>query len=68
MKEKTAFITGASGGIGKAIVEALLESGYIDLDYVVEIRGAQAERNKFKLTITSDRNEPKVYWGESRFR
>ncbi|MCR5389962.1 MAG: SDR family NAD(P)-dependent oxidoreductase [Lachnospiraceae bacterium] len=28
MKEKTAFITGASGGIGKAIVEALLESGY----------------------------------------
>lgn len=52
----------------KKISNTLLESGYIDLDYVVEIRGAQAERNKFKLTITSDRNEPKVYWGESRFR
>ena len=28
MKEKTAFLTGASGGIGKAIAEALLENEY----------------------------------------
>ena len=28
MKEQTAFLTGASGGIGKAIAEALLENGY----------------------------------------
>ena len=52
----------------KKISNTLFEGGCIDLDYVVEIRGAQAERNKFKLTITSDKNEPKVYWGESRLR
>lgn len=50
------------------ITNTLYEGGFIDLDYVVEIRGAQAERNKFKLTITSDRHTPREYWGESRFR
>ncbi len=29
----------------------LLEEGYLDLDYVIEIRGAQAERTKFRMEI-----------------
>ena len=29
----------------------LLEEKYIDLDYIVEIRGAQAERTKFRIEI-----------------
>ena len=29
----------------------LMEEGYLDLDYVIEIRGAQAERTKFRMEI-----------------
>ena len=29
----------------------LLEEGWLDLDYVIEIRGAQAERTKFRMEI-----------------
>lgn len=32
----------------------LLENGVIELDYIVEIRGAQAERTQFKLEIFED--------------
>lgn len=35
----------------KKVVNRLLDEGYIDLDYVVEIRGAKAERTKFKMQI-----------------
>ncbi len=29
----------------------LMDEGYLDLDYVIEIRGAQAERTKFRMEI-----------------
>ena len=29
----------------------IIEEGYIDLDYIVEIRGAQAERTKFRMEL-----------------
>lgn len=32
----------------------LLENGVIELDYIVEIRGAQAERTQFKIEIFED--------------
>ena len=38
----------------KKVKNNLLESGVIDLDYIVEIRGAQAERTQFKIEIFED--------------
>ena len=35
----------------KKVKNNLLECGVIDLDYIVEIRGAQAERTQFKIEI-----------------
>ena len=35
----------------KKVVNNLLESGVIELDYIVEIRGAQAERTQFKIEV-----------------
>ena len=35
----------------KDVQNNLLESGKIDLDYIVEIRGAQAERTRFCIEI-----------------
>ena len=35
----------------KTVNNTLLEDGKIDLDYIVEIRGAQAERTQFKIEI-----------------
>lgn len=35
----------------KSVNNNLLENGVIDLDYIVEIRGAQAERTQFKIEI-----------------
>ena len=29
----------------------LVDEGWLDLDYIVEIRGAQAERTKFRMEI-----------------
>lgn len=38
----------------KKVNNTLLENGVIDLDYIVEIRGAQAERTQFKIEIFED--------------
>lgn len=38
----------------KKVSNRLLEEGVIDLDYIVEIRGAQAERTQFKIEIFED--------------
>lgn len=35
----------------KSVKNDLLENGIIELDYIVEIRGAQAERTQFKIEI-----------------
>lgn len=35
----------------KKVVNRLNEDGFIDLDYIVEIRGAKAERTKFKMQL-----------------
>ena len=35
----------------KSINNSLLENGKIELDYIVEIRGAQAERTRFTIQI-----------------
>ena len=35
----------------KSVKNNLLENGVIELDYIVEIRGAQAERTQFKIEI-----------------
>ena len=35
----------------KSVKNTLLENGVIELDYIVEIRGAQAERTQFKIEI-----------------
>lgn len=35
----------------KQVKNGLLENGVIELDYIVEIRGAQAERTQFKIEI-----------------
>ena len=35
----------------KTVKNSLLENGVIELDYIVEIRGAQAERTQFKIEI-----------------
>ena len=29
----------------------LLEEGYLNLDYIIEIRGARAERTKFRMEL-----------------
>lgn len=42
----------------KKVENTLLEDGKIVLDYVVEIRGAQAERTFFTLEIFEDAQEP----------
>lgn len=39
----------------KEVTNNLLESGRIDLDYIVEIRGAQAERTQFTIEIFEDK-------------
>ena len=33
------------------VVNRLTDEGYLDLDYIVEIRGAKAERTKFRLEL-----------------
>ena len=38
----------------KEVINTLLENGRIDLDYIVEIRGAQAERTQFTIEIFED--------------
>lgn len=38
----------------KCVKNTLLENGIIELDYIVEIRGAQAERTQFKIEIFED--------------
>ena len=38
----------------KQVNNNLLERGVIELDYIVEIRGAQAERTQFKIEIFED--------------
>ena len=38
----------------KNVKNTLLENGVIELDYIVEIRGAQAERTQFKIEIFED--------------
>ena len=38
----------------KSVKNALLENGVIELDYIVEIRGAQAERTQFKIEVFED--------------
>ena len=38
----------------KEVVNKLLTEGRIDLDYIVEIRGAQAERTRFTIEIFED--------------
>ena len=43
----------------KKVTNTLLENGIIDLDYIVEIRGAQAERTQFKIEIFED--DPIMY-------
>ena len=35
----------------KSVKNSLLEDGVIELDYIVEIRGAQAERTQFKIEV-----------------
>ena len=35
----------------KSVKNTLLENGVIELDYIVEIRGAQAERTQFKIEV-----------------
>ena len=36
----------------------MLENGVIELDYIVEIRGAQAERTQFKIEVFDDEEFP----------
>lgn len=43
----------------KNVKNTLLENGIIELDYIVEIRGAQAERTQFKIEVFED-GEPSV--------
>lgn len=38
----------------KSVKNTLLTDGKIELDYIVEIRGAQAERTQFKIEIFED--------------
>ena len=42
----------------KEVKNTSLENGVIELDYIVEIRGAQAERTQFKIEIFEDENLP----------
>lgn len=42
----------------KEVKNTLLENGKIDLDYIVEIRGAEAERTQFTIEIFEDSSEP----------
>lgn len=35
----------------KKVVNRILDGGFVELDYVVEIRGAKAERTKFKMQL-----------------
>ena len=42
----------------KSVSNTLLENGVIELDYIVEIRGAQAERTQFKIEIFEDDELP----------
>lgn len=40
----------------KSVDNTLLDNGKIELDYIVEIRGAQAERTQFKIEIFENGN------------
>ena len=42
----------------KEVKNTLLENGVIELDYIVEIRGAQAERTQFKIEVFEDEELP----------
>lgn len=40
----------------KSVTNTLLDNGKIELDYIVEIRGAQAERTQFKIEVFENVN------------
>lgn len=42
----------------KDVQNTLLENGRIDLDYIIEIRGAQAERTLFTIEISENADTP----------
>ena len=42
----------------KSVKNTLLQDGVIELDYIVEIRGAQAERTQFKIEVFEDESSP----------
>lgn len=42
----------------KEVKNTLFENGVIELDYIVEIRGAQAERTQFKIEVFDDEELP----------
>ena len=42
----------------KEVKNTLLENGVIELDYIVEIRGVQAERTQFKIEVFDDEELP----------
>ena len=48
---KTPFMPFEVGVYTKNVVNSLLEDGTLNLDYIVEIRGAKAERTRFKMQI-----------------
>ena len=45
--------------LAHAVDNRLLQDGVLELDYMVELRGAQAERTKFRMDIrTADGKDP----------
>ena len=48
---KTPFMPFEVGVYTKNVINSLLEDGTLNLDYIVEIRGAKAERTRFKMQI-----------------
>ena len=48
---KTPFMPFEVGVLTKNVTNSVLQSGLLYIEYIVEIRGAKAERTKFKLQI-----------------
>ena len=48
---KTPFMPFEVGVYTKTVDNLILGNGILNLDYIVEIRGAKAERTKFKMQI-----------------
>ena len=48
---KTPFMPFEVGVYTKSVVNSIIENGILNLDYIVEIRGAKAERTRFKMQI-----------------